>query len=117
MCAAMVFARRSTPVICGPSEWRRWWVENSRMSCGAWHRGSRPGDRSASVEPLMSLERMRFETPDRSGLPPLSRYATLFDGETDRIARIYGDEPWLQAPLPSLSRCARLQRDVPSGSG
>ena len=44
------------------------------------------GDRSASVEPLMSLERMRFETPDRSGLPPLSRYATLFDGETDRIA-------------------------------
>lgn len=29
---------------------------------------------------------MRSETPDRSGLPPLSQYATLFDGETDRIA-------------------------------
>ena len=42
MCAAMVFMRRSTPVICGPSEWGRWWAENSRMSCGAWHRGSRP---------------------------------------------------------------------------
>ena len=44
------------------------------------------GDRSASAEPLMSFDRMRFETPDRSGLPPLSRYATRFHGETDRIA-------------------------------
>ena len=29
---------------------------------------------------------MRSETPDRSGLPPLSQHATLFDGETDSIA-------------------------------
>lgn len=43
------------------------------------------GDRSASAEPLISFERIRFETPDRFGLPPLSRYATLFDGQTDRI--------------------------------
>ena len=43
------------------------------------------GDRDASAEPLVSLERIRFEIPDRSGLPSLSRYATMFDGETDRV--------------------------------
>ena len=43
------------------------------------------GDRSVSAEPVLSFERMRFEIPDRTGLPPLSRYATLFDGKTDRI--------------------------------
>ncbi len=43
------------------------------------------GDRSASVESLVSFERVRFETPDRSGLPPLNRYASMFDGETDRV--------------------------------
>jgi len=43
------------------------------------------GDRSSSAESLVSFDRMRFETPDRSGLPPLDRYATMFDGETDRI--------------------------------
>jgi hypothetical protein len=43
------------------------------------------GDRDASAEPLVSLERIRFEIPDRSGLPALSRYATMFDGETDRV--------------------------------
>jgi radical SAM superfamily enzyme YgiQ (UPF0313 family) len=43
------------------------------------------GDRSVSEEPLMSFERVPFETPDRSGLPPLNRYASMFDGETDRI--------------------------------
>jgi radical SAM superfamily enzyme YgiQ (UPF0313 family) len=43
------------------------------------------GDKSASGETVMSFERMRFETPDRSGLPPLSRYATLFDGSRNRI--------------------------------
>jgi radical SAM superfamily enzyme YgiQ (UPF0313 family) len=43
------------------------------------------GDRSVSSEPLMSFERVRFETPDRSGLPPLDRYASMFDGETNRV--------------------------------
>ena len=43
------------------------------------------GDRSSSAEPLVFFDRMRFETPDRSGLPPLDRYATMFDGQTDRI--------------------------------
>jgi radical SAM superfamily enzyme YgiQ (UPF0313 family) len=43
------------------------------------------GDRSTSAEPLMSFERMRFETPDRSGLPALTRYATMFDGQANRI--------------------------------
>lgn len=43
------------------------------------------GDRSASAEPLVSFERVRFETPDRSGLPALKRYASMFDGATDRV--------------------------------
>lgn len=43
------------------------------------------GDRSASAEVLVSLERIRFETPDRSGLPPLDRYATMFDGQASRV--------------------------------
>lgn len=43
------------------------------------------GDRSASAEPIISFERVRFEVPDRSGLPPLNRYASMFDGETDRV--------------------------------
>ena len=32
----------------------------------------------------MSFERMRFETPDRSGLPPLNALRQMFDGK--RIA-------------------------------
>jgi radical SAM superfamily enzyme YgiQ (UPF0313 family) len=43
------------------------------------------GDQSGSAEPLVSFERVRFETPDRSGLPPLKRYASMFDGEMDRV--------------------------------
>ncbi len=43
------------------------------------------GDRSSSAEPLLSFARMRFETPDRSGLPSLNRYASMFDGQTDRV--------------------------------
>jgi radical SAM superfamily enzyme YgiQ (UPF0313 family) len=43
------------------------------------------GDRSSSAEPLVSFARMRFETPDRSGLPSLNRYASMFDGQTDRV--------------------------------
>jgi len=43
------------------------------------------GDRSGSAEPIVSFARMRFETPDRSGLPPLTRYASMFDGQMDRV--------------------------------
>jgi radical SAM superfamily enzyme YgiQ (UPF0313 family) len=43
------------------------------------------GDPSATGEPLVSFERVRFETPDRSGLPPLTRYASMFDGRTNRV--------------------------------
>lgn len=37
-------------------------------------------------EPFISLERVQFAVPERSGLPPLSQYARMFDGEADRIA-------------------------------
>lgn len=40
---------------------------------------------SAPAESLISLERVHFELPDRSGLPVLNRYAKMFDGATERI--------------------------------
>ncbi len=48
---------------------------------------SRDGTASAQTEPVTSLAKVRFEVPDRSGLPQLSRYAHLVlpDGST-RVA-------------------------------
>lgn len=43
------------------------------------------GENSPAAESVVSLERIHFETPDRSGLPPLNRYARMFDGETERV--------------------------------
>ena len=45
------------------------------------------GAAGAQTEPVTSLAKVRFEVPDRSGLPPLSRYAHLVlpDGST-RVA-------------------------------
>lgn len=43
------------------------------------------GDCRDSAELQISLERLRFEIPDRSGLPPLTRYARMLDGDTSRI--------------------------------
>ena len=42
------------------------------------------GDREPQREPEVSLDRLRFLTPDRRGLPPLEKYAhlTLPDGST-----------------------------------
>ncbi|MGH8737165.1 MAG: CUAEP/CCAEP-tail radical SAM (seleno)protein, partial [Burkholderiales bacterium] len=47
----------------------------------------RDGAASAQTEPVTSLAKVRFEVPDRSGLPQLSRYAHLVlpDGST-RVA-------------------------------
>jgi radical SAM superfamily enzyme YgiQ (UPF0313 family) len=42
-------------------------------------------DHRASPETLVSLERVAFEVPDRSGLPTLTHYARMFDGLTERI--------------------------------
>jgi radical SAM superfamily enzyme YgiQ (UPF0313 family) len=39
----------------------------------------------SSEESLVSFERIDFKTPDRSGLPSLQRYASMFDGEADRV--------------------------------
>jgi radical SAM superfamily enzyme YgiQ (UPF0313 family) len=43
----------------------------------------RDGDRGASAQTAISLERLAFITPDRSGLPDLSRYARLDAGTGD----------------------------------
>lgn len=43
------------------------------------------GDYRPSAEPVVSLDRLSFELPDRAGLPPLTRYARMLDGETERI--------------------------------
>jgi len=47
-------------------------------------RRAQPGGSGAQVEPEISLARQQFLVPDRSGLPPLERYAhlTLPDGAT-----------------------------------
>ncbi len=37
----------------------------------------RRGDCAPQTEPLVSLDRLRFVTPDRTGLPPLAEYARL----------------------------------------
>ena len=42
------------------------------------------GSDGAPVQ-LISLERIPFVMPDRTGLPPLSGYASLFDGQTNRV--------------------------------
>ena len=49
----------------------------------------RDGAASAQTEPVTSLAKVRFEVPDRSGLPPLARYAHLVlpDGSTREIGR------------------------------
>ena len=46
------------------------------------------GAASAQTEPVTSLAKVRFEVPDRSGLPQLARYAHLVlpDGSTTRVA-------------------------------
>ena len=43
------------------------------------------GGRRDSAEPSISFERVQFQVPDRSGLPSLSRYARMFDGDMDRV--------------------------------
>ncbi len=43
------------------------------------------GQDGLSADPLVSLERLRFEVPDRSGLPPLNRYAKMLDAGTERV--------------------------------
>jgi hypothetical protein len=39
--------------------------------------GGGPMARAGQTQPLISLERLRFELPDRSGLPPIEKYAHL----------------------------------------
>jgi radical SAM superfamily enzyme YgiQ (UPF0313 family) len=48
----------------------------------------RAGESGPQSEPVISLERLRFIVPDRSGLPPLGEYARLITGDGKR--RIVG---------------------------
>lgn len=43
----------------------------------------RAGNKSVGSEPSVSLERQQFLVPERSGLPPLERYARLYLGPDD----------------------------------
>jgi len=43
------------------------------------------GDRSPQREPLISLNRQSFLTPDRSGLPSLRRYAKLLENGQEKL--------------------------------
>src|SRR4029077_4772347 len=43
-------------------------------------------EQSPQVEPIVSLERLTFEVPDRAGLPPINKYAHLIiPGERFRL--------------------------------
>lgn len=44
-----------------------------------------PQPSKGQSEPLVSLDRQQFLTPDRQGLPPLDRYAKLVDGDALRV--------------------------------
>ena len=57
------------------------------------------------------VARLTFIPPDRAGLPPPQRYATLQDGGTRRVAqhrRVYRSQPRLPVPLPALPGRADL---------
>jgi radical SAM superfamily enzyme YgiQ (UPF0313 family) len=43
------------------------------------------GDRGPQRQPLISLDRQSFLVPDRSGLPPLQRYAKLLENGQERL--------------------------------
>ena len=75
-------------------------------------------ERSAQSEPVISLGRVPFEVPDRSGLPELSRYAHLVlpDGST-RVSRICRGQPGLQAPVPALPGGPGVPGNVPHRPG
>ncbi len=67
----------------------------------------RNGDRSevsSQVEPLVSLERLAFEVPDRSGLPPIGKYAHLI---------IPGGEFRLVGSTEATRGCKHLCRHCP----
>lgn len=49
-----------------------------------WVRGLEAGQDGAGQTAVVSLERLAFRTPDRSGLPPLDRYAALCVGGSRR---------------------------------
>lgn len=44
-----------------------------------------PQPSNGQPEPLVSLDRQQFLTPDRQGLPPLDRYTRLVDGDALRV--------------------------------
>ncbi len=64
-------------------------------------------------EPVISVARQKFITPDRTGMVALEKYARLVmpSGEA-RDGGIYGGESRMQAFVPALSDCAGLQRGV-----
>ena len=67
----------------------------------------------SAVSSGRDLPKIHFLVPDRSGLPPLSKYATLQmpDGER-RAGRLHRGEPRLPASVPALSGRADLRRPV-----
>ena len=62
-------------------------------------------------EPLISLDRLAFEVPDRSGFPPLREICSS-DRSRRRLSRCRfdGSQPRLQTSLPPLPDRAGLQR-------
>ena len=109
-CARTACTRRSTPTALralGVDDDARRRVRSrpDRPWRAAWPPASarrRPRRRRAS------LPRLHFLVPDRAGLPPLARYATLQHARRHAPGRrLHRGEPRLQASLPALSRSCR----------
>ena len=66
---------------------------------------------------LGEVPRLQFRVPDRNGLPPPSRYATLQHGSDQRVVGYTEGKPGVQAQVPALSDRTGLRRAVPGGPG
>src|ERR1700733_13727508 len=77
------------------------------------------------TEPLISLDRLQFRVPLRSGLPPLETYGRLETAAGSRAPRngcwfqthrLYRSQPGLQASVPALPRGPGVSREFPGGA-
>ncbi len=73
---------------------------------------------NVQTEPLISLDRLQFKTPQRSGLPALEKYAGLRIGASVQNGHwIHRSQPGLQTSVhPPLPRGAGVSRKFSRGT-
>ena len=97
---------RSGAGVHGRAERRGHADDCRRFSDDGRHRCARGIERRAEIP------RLHFRVPVRTGLLPLTRYATLQVGRRAPDRRVHRSEPRLQASLPALSDRPGLRRAV-----